>query len=184
MGSILGNWNWHMPKDLAIIFACFVLMAAILGNSSIIEAKGKKATVMVTVENFRPDEKKLEYKVYKSGTQELLGKKIFAANKIETDEPDFSLNIKYDANGLKEGNRMDICVHRLSFDKSTYCYFGLMLQAGISPGAMIDISSSYDGGDGNNILSKASANVVWGSSSPNNGQYFDPYKVMSPKDGR
>lgn len=78
-------------------------MPAILGNTPTLEAENKKATVIVTVENFRPDEKKLEYKVYKSGTQELLGKKIFAANKIETDEPDFSLYIKYDARGCMKG---------------------------------------------------------------------------------
>jgi hypothetical protein len=65
-------------------------MVAILGNSSIIEAEDKKATVMVTVENFRGDEKKLEYKIYKSGAQELLGKKIFDANKIETGARFFS----------------------------------------------------------------------------------------------
>jgi hypothetical protein len=72
----------------------------------------------------------------------VLGKKIFDASKIETDEPDFSLNIKYDAKGMHEESRVDICVHRLSFEKGTYCYYGLALQVGLGPGVMIDISSS------------------------------------------
>lgn len=143
MGTKLGiRWNGFRPKYLAVIFTCFVFMPAILGNTPTLEAKSKKAIVTVTVENFKHNEKKLEYKVDKSGTQELLGKKIFAANKIETDEPDFSLNIKYDAKVMHEGSRMDICVHRLSFEKGTYCYYGIVLQAGITPAAMIDISSS------------------------------------------
>jgi hypothetical protein len=136
------EWRRFKSKYLAVVFTTFLLLGIILGNTLSTEAKSKKATVTVTVENFKHNEKKLEYKVYKSGTQELLGKKIFAANKIETDEPDFSLNIKYDAKGMHEGSRMDICVHRLSFEKSTYCYYGIVLQVGISPAAMIDISSS------------------------------------------
>jgi hypothetical protein len=67
MRSRFGSWNWYRPKYLAIIFTCFVLMVAILRNSPVIEAEDKKATVMVTVENFRGDEKKLAYKIYKSG---------------------------------------------------------------------------------------------------------------------
>jgi hypothetical protein len=136
------EWLRFKSKYLAVVFTTFLLLGIILGNTLSTEAKSKKAIVTVIVENFKHNEKKLEYKVYKSGTQELLGKKIFAANKIETEEPDFSLNIKYDAKGKHEGSRVDICVHRLSFEKGTYCYYGLALQAGISPAAMIDISSS------------------------------------------
>ena len=92
-------------KYLAVVFTTFLLLDIIFGNTLSTEAKSKKAIVTVTVENFKHNEKKLEYKVYKSGTQELLGKKIFAANKIEIDEPDFSLNIKYDAKGMLEESR-------------------------------------------------------------------------------
>lgn len=107
------EWRRFKSKYLAVVFTTFLLFGIILGNILSTEAKNKKAIVTVTVENFKHNEKKLEYKVYKSGSQELLGKKIFAANKIETDEPDFSLYTKYDAKGMHEGSRVDICVHRL-----------------------------------------------------------------------
>ena len=145
------KWQKFKSKFLAIVFATFLLSCIILGDTLNTEAKSKKAIAIVTVENFKHNEKKLEYKVYKSGTQELLGKKIFAANKIETDEPDFSLNIKYDARGMDEGSRVDICVHRLSFEKGTYCHYGLVLQAGISPAAMIDVASFCNDNEGNSV---------------------------------
>ena len=78
---------------------------------------------------------------------ELLRKKIIAGNKIKTDEPDFSLNINYEASGTLEASRVDICVHRLSFDKGAYCHYGLEIQAGISPAVMIDIGSYQNDGD-------------------------------------
>jgi hypothetical protein len=88
-GQIWIKWQRFKPNDLAVVFTTFLLLGIILGNTLNTEAKSKKGIVIVTVENVKHNEKKLEYKVYRSGTQELLGKKIFAANKIETDEPIF-----------------------------------------------------------------------------------------------
>lgn len=125
------------------------LMTAILSSSpQVAKAKSNKAEVTVTVENYRPDEKKVKYTVYKMGTHKVLGKKTFdfAAAEIEADEPTFTLVVKYNAKGLHEGNGIDVCVHRLAFEKGTYCYYGLAFHVGINPEAIIDISSDFGGG--------------------------------------
>lgn len=71
MGTRLDtSLNGFRLKWLAIIFTCFVFMAAMLGNTPTLETRSKKAIVIVTVENFKHNEKKLEYKMYNSGTQE------------------------------------------------------------------------------------------------------------------
>jgi hypothetical protein len=74
-GIELGGKRHWFPKYLAVAFTIFLFIGAILGNTPTTEAKSKKATVTVTVENFKPNEKKQEYKVYKTGTYKLLGKK-------------------------------------------------------------------------------------------------------------
>lgn len=176
---------------MTVVLSISLIIGALFVGFNFTEAKTKSGKVAITVVDFRPGEKRVDYTVVKSSTGNTLGHKIFdfLAHEIEADNP-FTLTVSFSTKGLHNGDKLYACVDELDFGDAGYCSFDFSYKKGKTFKTSISMASAdsssgngNNGGGGDNPGDTASVSIASGSSSPNNGQNYVPNKVTVSKGG-